>query len=147
MVEMLKKLFSMLVLYQHNVKMLHWNVIGCDFDSIHAVLGEYADKMGLFIDDVAEIMLQLDMDILSLHEVMEYLEKDEDYNYIELRSGEKFETDDVFKYIHVFFTQLISVYEEIYKDQDLDGSIISELQTQQFWFRKEALYKNKHRKD
>lgn len=54
------------VLYQlmaqnHNVQQAHWNVRGPQFESLHALLGEYYDQLHTDIDRVAERRLALGM--------------------------------------------------------------------------------------
>ena len=55
--ERLKQLFSALVIYRHNMNILHWKSKGCHFDGLHKLFSDYGDKFNNLIDEVAEIML------------------------------------------------------------------------------------------
>jgi DNA-binding ferritin-like protein len=141
----LKNLLSALILHHHNFRILHWNVSGVDFDPVHSLMGDYYDKLGGLVDDVAEICISLGIQPVNLHEALELLGNDGEEKYLELSGGTLFTSKDCFEKSEIIFRQLINMYQKLYSDKSIPESIINVLQEHQQWFRKECEYKNKRR--
>lgn len=140
-----KKLAALLICYQHNVRMLHWKVKGVDFDEAHELLGDYYDKMSVFLDDVSELGMMVGEDPICITEAFKILMDDNELKCIELQGNECFTSREAFEKIGFMFDQLIDLYDVFNKDTTLPISIINTLQEQQHWFRKECHYKNRRR--
>lgn len=138
----LKRIFTALVIYQHNMKMIHWNCCGCHFDNIHAISNDYYDKMQTHIDEIAEIMMMIGEKPLSLREVFDFAEND-DASYEVFNSSHDGGTE-FFGSMSYMMTHLISLYEDACHNE-LPGDIISKLQEHQYFYRLENDYKLKRR--
>jgi len=139
----LKRVFTALVLYQHNMRLIHWNCCGSHFDNIHKISMEYANKMEEQIDEVAEIMMMVtNTKPLSLKEVFDFAENDTD-------SYEFFNTShdsgkEVFEIMGYMMNHLILLYNNACKS-DLPADVVGKLQEHQYYYRLESDYKNKRR--
>lgn len=140
-----KKLLSILILHHHNLRVLHWNVVGNDFDPVHGLLGGYYEQVSDYVDEVAELGISLNVNPVSLHEALNILGSDEDDSYIELNAEKVYDSKACFETIQKIFMQIIVAYETIYTDKTIPASIINKLQEHQQYFRKECEYKNKRR--
>ena len=73
MIDKIKWLFAVLVWYRHNLHMLHWKVVGKDFDTIHSMLDDYVSKFNTFIDEIAEMLLSMGSNPLTMSEITSML--------------------------------------------------------------------------
>lgn len=140
----LQTLLSCLILYKHNVHILHWKLKGLDFDPVHGLIGDYYSSMEGFIDDVAECSMQIGCEPVTLQQALNILENDSDNSFISLEIQD-YSSSECFEKIKIMFDQLIELYDKIYQNKDIPDSIINLLQEQQQWFRKEGHYKNRRR--
>lgn len=138
----LERLFVASIIYEHNMRMIHWNCNGCHFDRIHAISDEYAEKFNDNIDSIAEMIMMLGGKTMSLACVLDFANDDtEEYiiikDYIE---------DGVESYntIGRMLSHIVSLYDAV-SHTDIPADIISELQAQQYYFRLEGQYKNNRR--
>lgn len=136
--EGLEKLLVALVLYAHNFRMLHWRVGGSDFDCAHGVMGEYYDKLSDYIDDVAELCIEKELNVFSLNEILEKLEA-EDEDFLEVSSGENYTSTECFEMTSTMFNSLIDIF------SNLEPETVTRLQGIIDWLNKECSYKNKRR--
>lgn len=138
-----RKLLPTLILYQHNLHVLHWKLRGVDFDPVHSLLGEYYETLAGFVDEVGEISLMLGIEPMGLKESIDFLlELPEEFE--ELKGSESFSSLDCFSKINNYFTQLIGLYNASYQDIT-EPNIVNKLQEQAYWFVKECKYKNNQR--
>lgn len=140
----MKKLLAALILYHFNTRILHWKLTGTDFDPVHELLGDYYDQLGVFIDDIAEIGLILEINPINIAEAITVLENDGG-DFMMLNGSENLSSKDCFEKIKFMFGSLISIYEELYKDESIPADVINKLQEHSFWLRKELSFKNVRR--
>jgi len=142
--EQLQRLLAALTLFQQNLKILHWNIVGIDFDSTHALLGDYYDDFEDFIDDTAEFCKTLNVSVLNLNDVISILEQDS-ISFVSLNGDESFTSKDCFVQISDMFEILIKIYDDVLAVGNIPGSIVNKMQEHQQWLRKECQFKNKQR--
>lgn len=140
----MRRLLSVLTLYQSNVKILHWKLTTTDFDTVHSLMSEYEEKLGEFIDDIAEIGLQIETNPVNIVEAINLLNGDE-AQYMSISGYEDFTPKTCFEKIDFMFSNLLSLYESHYNDESLAPDIVNVLQEHAYWLRKELRYKNKRR--
>lgn len=140
-----QRLLSALILYSHNVRILHWKVKGVDFDTVHALFGDYQGKLDGLVDDIAEIGLQLDIQPVSLRVAIETLENDNDFDYLMLEGDESFSSFSAFEKISGMFKVLIDLYEDLCCDDNVPADVANKMQEHTYWLRKELQYKNRQR--
>lgn len=141
----IQKLLAVLILYKHNTHILHWNIHGLDFDPTHALLSEYYTQIEEYIDDIAELGIQLGIQPISLQKALSILQNDSESGFLSLEGDEEFTSNECYGHIDMMFNQLINIYESITKDSNIPGDIVNKLQEHQQWFRKQCRYKNKRR--
>ena len=105
-----RNLLAALILFQHNVKILHWNLVGVDFDPVHQLLGDYYDQLGEFIDDIAETSIQLEIPPVGLTEAFDILNGLND-DFVALEGKEIFTSEESFNSLGIMFEKLLSLYE------------------------------------
>lgn len=141
----LQRLLACLMLYNSNIHVLHWKIKGVDFDPVHTLIGGYYDLIDTYIDDVAEICLQVGVDPVSVPEAIKMLGDDPATTFMILRGSDNFSSNEAFEKLDIMFKDLISLYDAVYKDSAIPASIINTLQEQQQAIRKECCYKNTRR--
>jgi len=143
----LEKIFNTLVLYQYNMRALHWKVKGLDFDNAHGLADEYAKKLDGFIDEVAEILMMIGKEPKNLKTVVASTESDpnEGYLLVSCDNGSYYTKEQMLASIVQMFTHLIRLYDAASKEQVIPEDIISKLQEHQYYFRLECDYKSKNR--
>lgn len=139
-----KSLFSALVVYRHNINVLHWKVKGCHFDCLHELLDNYGDTFNSFIDEVAEAMMCVGCNPLDF-EACRATVNDDAINHIVLSGESDYDTDDIQKNIGIMFTTLITMYTEVANSHELPSDVQAKLDEQLYWFRLENNYKNRRR--
>lgn len=144
--ENLKRLFSTLVIYRHNIQMLHWKVTGEHFDCVHALMDEYTKQFNEFIDAVAEIMLMTHASPLCLDCCLEFAKNDEHYDYVMISGKEDYSGEDCFAYIDRMFHDLIVRYNEVKNHDMIPADLASVFDNHVYWLRTEVVYKNKRRR-
>ena len=142
--ERLKSLFAALVIYRHNINILHWKVKGCHFDCLHELFDNYGDKFNSFIDEVAEILLITGCNPLSIQACIENASNDKN-NHIVLSPDDDYDCDDAPKQIGIMFSTLLNMYAEISNNKDLTSDLQSKLDEHMHWLRLEYNYKNSRR--
>jgi len=140
----LQTLLASLILNTHNIRVLHWNVVGIDFDPVHKILEKYYNTLQEYTDEVAEICLQLNINTLGLIEALKLLQKDEKA-YLSLNGSKFYDSNKVFSNIDKIFSDLISAYIEVTKQESIPSDIINKLEEHIFFLRKELQYKNRSR--
>ena len=148
----LKRLFAGLVVYNYNLKLLHWNCIGKHFDTVHELMDDYSSVTNNYIDEIAEIMKMFNVRPLCLECALKLIKEDNSHEFLYLACEENFDSKDVWKNVSIMFSSLINLYENTINCTEehntaLPGDVISKLQEHQYWFRKEYFYKIKARLD
>jgi DNA-binding ferritin-like protein len=151
----------MLVVYEHNFRMLHWYTKGLTFDANHSIAEGYINKFSEFIDDIAEIILlsvettedrYTNEQILpNLKEIMEIVDQDQKFPYIvverqAIMDDKGFNPQATYEITKKMFDTLIAAYDiSCREDSGNSSDVISKLQEHQFYLRKESLYKSRSR--
>lgn len=140
----MQRLLAVLILYHFNLRILHWRLTGPNFDPVHSLMGDYYEKFGGFIDDVAEIGMQVGTDPINVTDAVHLLESDGG-KYMVLNGSENFDPVRCFEKVNFIFESTLSLYETTYSDSNLPEDISNALQEHAYWIRKELRYKNKRR--
>lgn len=139
----IQKLFAMEVLYRHNVHMLHWNVVGSDFDSAHATLDGFVETMSTHIDQLAEMIKVLGQVPLTLPECINVLTDDsEQYSFV---NKNNIPTSSCWAEVNVMFTGLYDKIKEVKEDSAMPADIVSELESMMYYYALEGKYKGRSR--
>lgn len=144
MIDKIKWLFAVLVWYRHNLHMLHWKVVGKDFDTIHSMLDDYVSKFNTFIDEIAEMLLSMGSNPLTMSEITSMLSSS-DCRILTVESDSDYKSKEVFNAIDMMFGELWIIYNDISKDCPSD--CVSKLDEHRYWLRVECQYKNRRRID
>lgn len=145
MIPKLQLLFAILLFYRHNLHMLHWKVVGKTFDDTHKILDDYVSQFNTFIDEIAEILLSMGNNPLTLQEAFSLLEN-LDTHILIVESTENYKCKEVFNAIDIMFNDLYKVYTQVSEECEY-SDIKSKFDEHQYWLRIEAMYKNKKRLD
>ena len=137
-------LLALLVVYQHNLKVLHWKVSGKDFDNKHKILSDYYDKFDEFIDQVAELGMEINIEPLSFNAVHSLCNEMSE-SVIMCHANQDYEGKDALKIVGSMFDQLIANIDKCQQDKDLPSDILSDLDSIKAYLRLESHYKNKRR--
>lgn len=137
----LLKLFNTIVIYDYNIRVLHWKVVGLDFGTKHELMDDYHSQLNSMIDDIGECILMLHGSIPSLVDIIDNAKNDTDESYTMLTGTETYDARKVIELARKMFTQLISIYQTATTNDSLPGDIVNVLQEHQYWLRKETRYK------
>lgn len=137
----LQKLFDTLVLYDYNIRILHWKVVGLDFGAKHLMMDEYHSELNSYVDEVGEMILMLHGDLPSFYEVNNRIMNNTEESFTLLSGNTTYDIPKVLETTRKMFTQLIDLYESAIKSEGLPGDIVNKLQEHQYWLRKETRYK------
>jgi DNA-binding ferritin-like protein (oxidative damage protectant) len=140
----LQTLLASLILNTHNIRVLHWNVVGIDFDPVHKILDKYYNTLQQFTDEIAEISLQLNIPTLGMIDAFKVL-KDDEKEYISLSGSKFYSSVEVFEQVEKIFSGLIIAYEEACRDENIPSDINNKLEEHIYYLRKELRYKNRSR--
>ena len=143
MIERLQVLFSVVMCYRHNIHMLHWKVAGKDFDTTHKILDNYVSKFNLFVDEIAEMLLSIGGNPLTIQECMNVLVPS-DKHILLIESKANYTSDEAYKALDIMFNDLYNIYSEITSTCEYTDCA-SKLDEHKYWLRVEGLYKNKKR--
>ena len=136
----LAKIFNTLVMYDYNVRVLHWKVIGKDFDTKHKLMDDYHAQLNTMTDEIGEIILMLHGTLPSFHEVDNTAMNDRDEKYTMLSGSDVYDGKQVLEYTRRMFNQLIGFYEKAL-ETELPSDIKSKLDEHLYWLRLETGYK------
>ena len=142
--ERLDQLFSALVIYRHNMNILHWKSKGCHFDCLHKLFGDYSDKFNDLIDEVAEIMLIEGQNPLCFKHCFETASEDT-RDHLVLTGAEDYDFENAATAVEKMFNMLISMYTEIAENNDLSPELQSKFDEHLYWLKLECRYKNVQR--
>ena len=138
------KIFASLIVYRHNLHILHWKISGHNFEDMHKLLDDYVSKFNSFIDEIGEMMLSLNCNPLALSDCIHILENDEEY-FLMLDPSEDYDMEDALSAMDKMFTDMMVMYMTLYKEVELPDDCKSKLDEHRYWFRIENSYKNKRR--
>ena len=79
----LLKVFNTLVLYDYNIRILHWKAKGLDFGTKHALMDDYHSQLNSYVDEVGEMLMMTgNVNMPTLFDVLSSIKNDEDEDYI-----------------------------------------------------------------
>lgn len=144
MEEKFRLLLSTIHIFSSNMRVLHWNVKGLEWNAGHETMQEYYEMLDKDLDKVAEIGMQLNVIPVSIQEALEIADKSS-VGIISLKGTDNFTIRDCWKYSQDMFNVLIDLVEKAKTAEGVPGDITSELETLQNVYRLEARYKLKGR--
>lgn len=134
----MQKLMVVCMMYQYNFRIMHWKSFGKHFDSVHAVMSEYYEELTKKLDDIAEFCMMQGVLPITLEDVTNYKDK-----IIKVDMNENFNEKNGYEKAIKMLNHLSEVIELAREGCTKD--INAELDTFQYWCRKEATYKCKRR--
>lgn len=142
-----RKLLSIFIVYNHNVRLLHWKTSGKLFDEYHELMGTYYNKMQEDTDLIAELGLTYDEEPVGLVEAFEILKEDKD-NYKIIDPKDNYDEKEIISNIDILFKDLLKAINELLKTDKVDNNpgARSELENLYAYYDKECNYKNRRRK-
>lgn len=123
----MKDLLILLKSCNHNIQVLHRNLIGEGWFADHNQLGEYYDKVQAIFDDLCETFNGLGIKEPSMKDCIEF--------EIEIKDRECTES---YESVRDMFSDIIT---EINRITDVPVDVINKLQEYQVYFRKEVDFK------
>lgn len=147
--ESLVLLHSVLRIHESNIRNLHWNATGMDFDDSHkSITEEYYELFASTIDEVAEIMSMLDIappnyiDVLGVIKASERKFRMVDVNRL-------YDRQTIVEYINDIFTDIVSLLQEVLAEDIIQNpvnvGIKAELESLVYKFDFQKRYINKRR--
>ena len=140
----MKRLFAALVLYRHNLQVLHWKSAGTGFDRVHSLCNEYYDKFGDFIDSIAEKIVILGGNPLGLEECLANI-KSQETQFLCSDPALSYKKEDAFNEIAFMLDSIIKEYNVVLDNNDLPKGMRSSMESDLEWLEVESAYKTKQR--
>lgn len=134
----MQKLMAITEKYQYNFRIMHWKSYGKHFDSVHNVMAEYYDELTEKLDDIAEMCMMQGVLPISLEDAASYSDK-----AITVSVEDDFDKENAYEVSVQMLNHLVEVIDLARKGATKD--ISADLDTFQYWARKEATYKCKRR--
>ena len=132
-------------MYRHNMQILHWKATGVHFNEIHSLCDEYTFQLGRYIDSVAEKLIMLEQNPLSICDCVGILSQDNHHHYLQLDPNETYCNIEAYRAIEVMFTDIMSAYNAVLFKVTMDPGMKSSMESELEWFELECRYKNKQR--
>lgn len=144
-----KKLNSTMRIYESNIRLLHWNTVGEEFNDAHKEITEpYYEMIAKDIDRVSEIMGMINIFPPNYLEVYAIVKKYNE-NYVVVDSGKLYNRREISEKIGAMFGDITDIISEILDSDDLQSTkqaaIKSELESIMFDFDFQRRYINKRR--
>ena len=138
----LLNIFCALVLYDYNIRILHWKTCGLDFGTKHLLMDDYHSQLNSYTDEISEILMMTgNTDIPTFDQIIEIIKEDDEEDYIILDGDVYFDASKIISTTKLMFDHLIKLYYGIISDEKLPSDIISVLEEHLYWIRKESSYK------
>lgn len=131
------ELLKALIFSQHQFRILHWKVATSTFDGPHGIFSEYVEKLDDCIDEVAEMMLAMGADPVTLKDCLNGRD--------ELDVKENLSPAQAFAQASLLFTELIKLYSAARNADGCPEAFKSKLDDTQYYFIIENNYKCKRR--
>ena len=138
----LTKLYVATVMHQHNMRILHWKVVGEGFDAAHKLFEDMTNTLGEHIDAIAEVLIMGGFNPLTLQQVISCAQG-EDFSILELDPCINYDSEDAYRALQCIFTHLLCLYEEA-KESDMVPQNVKDgmIQKHYEFLSLEAKYKN-----
>jgi DNA-binding ferritin-like protein len=138
---MLEVLLASLIKNQYNLRLLHWNVSGCDFDTTHTIMDGYIDKFSDYIDLIAELILRNNNHVPDSREIDTIAREN---NVGKPIKSQPYSTEKTFNIVQIIFNEIITIINKCYEN-NYENYVNSELDNLQSWFTLEGKYKSRNR--
>jgi len=132
--EKFTKINSMLKVIEDNFKILHHNIVGENWFSVHEKLAEYYEKVGDVEDAIIEMGIMNGCADVSI--------KDAVLNYDSLEV-KPYDVNTAFSLSLKMFNDIVNELNIV--KEGLPADCVSEIETYQYWFRLESKYKLVHK--
>lgn len=141
------KMLAILVYYQHNFRILHWNVKGKDFDQYHQLMKEYSDKLEEYVDQIAEMAVMTNDAPVSFQTTVSILTNDDSTAYYSADITDTYTSEMIVECIDIMFGHILTALKNLmdYHKVQNNPVIKTELENMYAYFDKELNYKNKRR--
>ena len=144
-----KMLNAVLRLYESNVRLLHWNSAGEEFNDGHkSITEEYYEMFAEVIDQISEIMAIFDILPPNYIEVWDII-KESDKTYLVVESEKLYTRADAIRIMQVMFRDIIDLLKDVLEDytfeDTVNAGIKSELENILYKFTFQYGYINKRR--
>jgi len=137
----LNTLFCALILYDYNIRMLHWKVKGIDFGTKHALMDDYHSQLNSYTDEVGEMLMMTgNTQLPTFKEITESVENNEE-RFILVSGKTYYTSEEVVSDAKKILDHLISIYSSVIESGNLPSDIVSVLDEHRYWLRKESAYK------
>ena len=123
----MKDLLKLLKVTNHNIQVLHRNLIGEGWFANHSQLGDYYEKVQDVFDDLCEVFSALGTKEPTMEESLT--------GEIEIKDRN---SNESFNMVRLMFNDIVA---EINRIKDVPSDVVNKLQEYQLYFRKEAEYK------
>jgi DNA-binding ferritin-like protein len=145
----LKLLNAILRLHESNIRNLHWNSVGAEFNDAHkAITEEYYELFATNIDKVSEIMGMLGINPPNYMETADMIRTTEN-KYIVVKSDRMYNREEIIKALDIIFDNITSLLVEVLEDPDIqspgNAGIKAELENILYTFDFQKRYINKRR--
>ena len=111
---------SVLLIYQHNFRILHWNACGCHFDTIHELANNYYNTLSEYIDKIAEIAIRLNQKPVDYKEAAELLESYDGHDFTMLEADKDYDDNAFTAQCDTMFADVLTCIEELLKSSELE---------------------------
>jgi DNA-binding ferritin-like protein len=143
----LKLLNAVMRLYESNIRNLHWNSAGEEFNDAHkSITEEYYELLSESIDKIAEIMGIYDIPAPNYVEVITVIRSVEK-SYTLIDSSKLYNRGEIIVFIDTMFEDIIELLDDIIENSDIEmnAGVRSELETILYEFTFQKNYINKRR--
>lgn len=146
----LKLLNAVMRLHESNIRLLHWNSYGEEFNDSHkAITEEYYELFATNIDKVSEIMGMLDITPPNYIEVIPLI-KEENNRYLMVKSDKIYTREEIINILDVIFGDITGLILEVLDEEEIQDpyntGIKAELESMLYTFDFQRRYINKRRK-
>lgn len=146
----LQILNAVMRLHESNIRNLHWNTAGEEFDDAHKVITEeYYDLFATNIDKISEIMGMLDIPVPNYVQVIDVI-KSSNRHFIVVKSDKLYNRGEIITLLDTIFGDITGLILEVL-DEDIiqdtiNTGIRAELENILYTFDFQKRYINKRRK-
>lgn len=119
----LQVLNAVMRLHESNIRNLHWNSSGEEFDDAHKVITEeYYELLSTNIDKVSEIMGMLGINPPNYIEVISILKDPNNGQHMVVNSGKLYNRTEIIKTIDTIFSDITDSIVKVLENQDIQDS-------------------------
>ena len=112
---------SVLLVYQHNFRILHWKASGHNFNMIHEWADNYSNNLSVCIDKIAEIAMRLGQQPVNYKEAAELLESYDDHDFTMLEAEDDYCIDCFIRHSDTMFADILKCIEELLQNSELEN--------------------------